>query len=146
MDKNCLSALIARKMIEAIYGYVEDSYEVYISDYEYDDLDEDEKTNWHGEYDYDEDGNPELWEYSRCIDRNIWFGKISGDCGNIVEREEILKSLDVETVKHELQMRYNALQELPNYNHYNSDDDYMENVSLEIVKEIVMWTRNGFIS
>jgi hypothetical protein len=41
-------------------------------------------------------------------------------------------------------MRYDALHELQYYNLFDYDQD--TNISLEVVKEIVMWARNGFIS
>lgn len=142
MDKNCISALIAVKTIEAIYGKVQDSYEVTISVDEYDDLTDSEQEDCHAHFKDDESDEVDWYEHH--IDRQIWFGKISNDCGNIKDREEILKSLDVETVRAELQMRYDALYELQNYNLFDYDQD--TNISFEVVKEIVMWTRNGFIS
>lgn len=105
MDKNCTSALIAEKTIEALYGKVsvESSY------------DEDDKY-----YEWRE------WDFSSC----------DLDINTIEEREEILQNLDRDTVKTELQDRYDSLWracDIPCLNHTE-------------LNEIVMWTQNGFIT
>jgi len=104
MDKNCISALIAEKTIEALYSEV--SYES----------------------SYDEDGDyteESKWDFSSCdLYRN-----------SIKEREEILQNLDRDTVKEELQNRYNAI--------WDNCSEFC--FSYHELCEIVMWARNGFI-
>lgn len=134
-----MSELIARKIIEDIYGRIRRGYYDYISVDEYESLSQDEKADWNALYEDNEDGESELDGYSRVIDRNIWYGAIERQSFYTIRiREEVLKTLDPETVKEELQSRYEALHQL-------EDGHNPEQVYINTLDEIVMWALNGFI-
>ena len=99
MERIEISALIARKIIEALYGRI--SYD-------------------------DESYDRGEWNFSSCD----FVGEATK------EREEILQYLDPDTVKEELQDRYDA------YWWSSCQFDISDNE----LDEIVMWAKNGFIT
>jgi hypothetical protein len=100
MERIEISALIARKIIEALYGKIS--------------------------YDSDESFDRGTWYFSSC----------DFDSYSIEEREDILQYLDTETVKDELQNRYEAY--WWSSNRFDISDTELD--------EIVMWAKNGFIT